>query len=56
MIRGWAEISVWPTDLGARIVWREVAHTTGVPGVLGGVERALGRVLFRRVLTGLTRT
>ncbi len=56
VIRGWAEISVWPTDLGSRIVWREVAHTTGVPGVLGGVERVLGRALFRRVLTGLTRT
>ena len=56
VIRGWAEISVWPTTSGSKIVWRELAHVTGVPGVLAGVERATGTALFRRLLDGLTRT
>ncbi len=56
VIRGWAEISVWPTGSGSKIVWREVAHTTGVPRFLAGVEKAAGTALFRRLLKGLTRT
>ena len=56
IIRGWAEISVWPTASGSKIVWREVAHVTGVPRMLARVERATGTALFRRLLNGLTRT
>ena len=56
VIRGWAEISVWPTPSGSKIVWREVAHAAGVPRALARVERAAGRVVFRRLLDGLTRT
>ena len=37
-------------------MWREVAHTTGVPRFLAGVEKAAGTALFRRLLKGLTRT
>ena len=56
VIRGWAEISVSPTASGSQVVWREVAHVTGVPRILAGVERATGTALFRRLLNGLTRT
>jgi hypothetical protein len=56
VLRGWAEISVWPIATGSKVVWREVAHVTGVPRALAGVERAAGRAMFRRLLTGLTRT
>ena len=56
MIRGWAEISVWPTASGSKIVWREVAHATGVPRVLARVEKAVGTAVFGRLLDGLTRT
>lgn len=56
VIRGWAEISVWPSASGSKIVWREVAHATGVPRVLARVEKAVGTAVFRRLLIGLTRT
>lgn len=56
VLRGWADICVWPTDTGSKVVWREVAHVAGVPRVFAGVERATGSVLFRRLLNGLTRT
>jgi hypothetical protein len=56
VIRGWAEISVWPTASGSKVMWREMAHATGVPRILSGVERAAGRTLFGRLLDGLTRT
>ena len=56
VIKGWAEISVWPTASGSTIVWREVAHAWGVPRVFAGIERAAGRALFGRLLDGLTRT
>jgi hypothetical protein len=56
VIRGWAEISVWPTAAGSKILWREVAHVTGVPRVFARLERATGTALFGRVLNGLTRT
>jgi hypothetical protein len=56
VIRGWAEISVWPTDSGSTIMWREVAHTVVVPRFMARVERAAGRALFGRLLDGLTRT
>ena len=55
VVTGWAEIDVEPTPTGARVVWREVAHTTGVPGVLGGLEEAAGRLLFGRVLDHVLR-
>jgi hypothetical protein len=53
---GWAEISVWPSGSGSKVVWREVAHLRGVPRALAGVERAAGTAVFRRVLRRLTRT
>ncbi len=56
VIRGWAEISVWPTASGSKVVWRELAHVTGVPRIFAGAERATGTALFRRLLNGLTRT
>ena len=56
VIRGWAEISVRPTESGSKLVWREVAHVTGVPRILAGAEKAVGAALFRRLLNGLTRT
>ena len=56
VIRGWAEITVLPTASGSKVVWREVAHVTGVPRIFAGVERATGTALFRRLLNGLTRT
>ncbi len=56
MITGWAEIDVAPLDIGCRVVWREVAHTAGVPAALGRVEAAAGRALFSRVLDRLLRT
>jgi hypothetical protein len=56
IIRGWAEITVEPLDLGSRVTWREVARTRGVIGPLAHVEAALGRRLFDRLLSGLTRT
>ena len=56
VVRGWAEITVEPLDLGSRITWRELARTRGVVGPLTRVEAALGRRLFDRVLAGLTRT
>jgi hypothetical protein len=56
VIRGWAEISVWPTSSGSKVVWREVAHVTGVPGMFARLENATGTALFRRLLNGLTRT
>jgi hypothetical protein len=56
VIRGWAEISVWPSASGSTITWREVAHTVGVPRFMARVERAAGRALFGRLLDGLTRT
>ncbi len=56
MIRGWAEISVWPTTSGSKIVWRELAHVRGVPRFLAGVEKSVATVVFRRLLDALTRT
>jgi hypothetical protein len=56
VIRGWAEISVWPTESGSKVVWREVAHLTGVPRIFARLENATGSALFRRLLDGLTRT
>ena len=56
VIRGWAEISVWPTESGSKVVWREVAHVTGVPRIFARLENATGSALFRRLLDGLTRT
>ena len=56
VIRGWAEISVRPMASGSKIMWREVAHVTGVPGVLARLEKATGTALFSRLLDGLTRT
>lgn len=56
VVTGWAEIDVEPLDIGCRVVWREVAHTTGVPAALGRVEAAAGRALFSRVLDRLLRT
>ena len=56
VVRGWAEISVWPTASGSKVVWREVAHVTGVPRMLAGLERATGAAVFRRLLNELTRT
>ena len=56
VIRGWAEIAVWPTSSGSKVVWREVAHVTGVPRMFARLEKATGTALFRRLLNGLTRT
>ena len=56
VIRGWAEISVRPAGSGSTIVWREVAHLTGIPRFLAGLERVTGTALFNRLLNGLTRT
>ena len=56
VVRGWADICVWPTDTGSKVVWREVAHVTGVPRMMARVEKAVGTTLFRRLLNGLTRT
>jgi len=56
VIRGWAEISVWPTASGSKVLWREVAHLTGVPRVFARLEKATGTALFRRLLNELTRT
>ena len=56
VVRGWADICVWPTDTGSKVVWREVAHVTGVPRVMARVEKAAGTALFRRLLNGLTHT
>jgi hypothetical protein len=56
VVRGWAEISVWPTASGSKVVWREMAHVTGVPRLFSRVERAAGTALFGRLLNGLTRT
>lgn len=56
VIRGWAEISVSPTESGSKVVWREVAHVTGVPRIFARLENATGSALFRRLLDGLTRT
>lgn len=56
VVRGWAEIAV--ESLGpqsCRVRWHEVAHVTGVPGFLGRVEAAAGRMLFARVVDGLLR-
>ena len=41
VVRGWAEISVWPIASGSKIVWREVAHVTGVPRIFA--RRGEGR-------------
>lgn len=56
VVTGWAEIDVEPLDIGCRVVWREVAHTTGVPAAFGRVEAAAGQALFSRVLDRLLRT
>jgi hypothetical protein len=56
VVRGWAEISVWPTASGSKVVWRELAHVTGVPRLFSRVERTAGTALFGRLLNGLTRT
>ena len=56
VVRGWAEISVWPTASGSKVVWREVAHVTGVPRMFSGLEKATGSAMFRRLLNDLTRT
>ena len=56
VVRGWADICVWPTDTGSKVVWREVAHVTGVPRVMARVEKAAGTALFGRLLNGLTHT
>ena len=53
VIRGWAEISVWPTASGSKICWREVAHAIGVPRFLATAERAVGTRVFSRVIDGL---
>lgn len=55
VIRGWAEISVWPTESGSTVMWREVAHVRGVPRALARMERSAGRAVFRQVLRRLTR-
>ena len=55
VVRGWADICVWPTDTGSKVVWREVAHVVGVPRTLARVERIAGRVVFGRVVKRLTR-
>lgn len=56
VVRGWAEISVRPAESGSTVVWRELAHVTGVPRILAGAEKAVGSALFSRLLDGLTRT
>ena len=56
VIHGWAEISVRPTASGSKVVWREVAHVTGVPHLFARFERATATAIFRRLLNELTRT
>lgn len=55
VVHGWADICVWPTDSGSKVVWREVAHVTGVPRIFSRVEKNAGRAMFRQVLRRLTR-
>ena len=56
VVTGWADLSVEPTAAGSRVVWREEAHTTGVPRFAARLEEAAGRALFGRVLDHLLRT
>ena len=56
VVHGWADICVWPTDTGSKVVWREVAHVAGVPRIMARVEKAVATTLFRRLLNGLTHT
>ncbi len=55
VVTGWAELSVTPVPGGSRVVWREVAHTVGVPRFAARVEEAAGRRLFGRVVDHLLR-
>lgn len=55
VVTGWAELEVEPLPDGCRVTWRELAHWWGVPGVLGPVEEAAGRLLFGRVVDRLLR-
>jgi len=55
VVRGWADICVWPTDTGSKVMWREVAHVTGVPRIFSRLEQNAGRAMFRQVLKRLTR-
>lgn len=55
VVQGWAEVSVTPTSRGSRVVWREVAHTIGVPRFAARLEEAAGRRLFGRVVDRLLR-
>ncbi len=60
VLTGWAEVDVTPLVAisradRCRVQWREVAHVSGVPRVLGGIEAKLGQVLFSRVVDGLLR-
>lgn len=56
VVTGWAEVHVEPTPHGSRVVWREVAHTVGVPRFAARLEEAAGRRLFGRVVDHLLRT
>lgn len=56
VVKGWAEVHVHPTPHGSRVVWREVAHTVGVPRFAARLEEAAGRRLFGRVVDHLLRT
>jgi carbon monoxide dehydrogenase subunit G len=56
VVKGWAEVHVEPTPHGSRVVWREVAHTVGVPRFAARLEEAAGRRLFGRVVDHLLRT
>lgn len=55
VVKGWAEVRVEPTPHGSRVVWREVAHTVGVPAFAARLEEAAGRRLFGRVVDHLLR-
>jgi hypothetical protein len=53
VVRGWAELSVQPTEQGSRLTWREEIRVRGVPRVFDRLTRAASTRLFTRVIDGL---
>ncbi|MFC3588153.1 hypothetical protein ACFOSC_30610 [Streptantibioticus rubrisoli] len=53
LITGWAEIEVSPCRGGSSILWREEIELRRVPRWFAPLSRAVGRLVFGRVVTGL---
>ncbi|MFI7499785.1 SRPBCC family protein [Streptomyces sp. NPDC049687] len=57
IVRGWAEIEVWPGPGGrARVVWREELRVRFLPSLFDPLLRTTARSVFGRAVNRLLRT